>query len=65
MAKRQVRRVPVVDQSGQLVGMLSMNDIARASTGAIRLPENVEHREVAHTLSAISQPRTPADRPRA
>src|SRR5215212_5804155 len=31
MRSRQVRRVPVVDDQGKLVGMISLNDIARAA----------------------------------
>lgn len=33
MAQRQVRRLPVVDQSGRLVGMLSLGDIAVKEDG--------------------------------
>jgi CBS domain-containing protein len=52
MRQRQVRRVPVIDDLGKLVGMITINDIARAAhEGKLPLAE------VASTLSAISRPR--------
>lgn len=54
MQEHQIRRVPVVDAQDRLVGVLSMNDLARSfqvTEGA-----SVTHREVAKTLAAISQP---------
>ncbi len=33
MGRHQIRRVPVVDKAGSIVGILSMNDIARAADG--------------------------------
>ncbi|HLU40431.1 MAG TPA: CBS domain-containing protein [Planctomycetota bacterium] len=56
MQKAQVRRLPVVDQDGVLVGILSLNDIARSAVDGparARLSSN----EVAATLAAISTPR--------
>jgi CBS domain-containing protein len=52
MRHRQVRRVPVVDDHGKLVGMITINDLARAAHEG-KLPPA----EVASTLSAISRPR--------
>jgi CBS domain-containing protein len=54
MAANQVRRVPVVDDDGHPVGLVSLNDVARAAvrTLAISAPE------VASTLAAICAPRT-------
>lgn len=73
MKVRQVRRLPVVDTEGRLLGMLSMNDLVRAAS-ASRKRESLEH-DVLQTLAAISQPRAvpaqpsapprPAQRPRA
>ncbi len=63
MRRHRVRRLPVVNEAGGCVGVLSMNDLARnlhlarAHSGALR-PESV-----AQTLAAISTPRgeeTPA-----
>lgn len=52
MRHRQIRRVPVVDETNTLIGMISLNDLARAAYAG-RLPSA----EVASTLSAISHPR--------
>jgi CBS domain-containing protein len=52
MRARQVRRIPVVDDQGKLLGMVSINDIARAATEG-KLPSA----DVASTLAAISRPR--------
>ncbi|MEZ4295842.1 MAG: CBS domain-containing protein [Polyangiaceae bacterium] len=54
MQEHQVRRLPVVDAQDRLVGVLSMNDLARSfqmSDGG-----TVSQREVARTLAAVSQP---------
>jgi CBS domain-containing protein len=52
MAERQLRRLPVVDRDGQLIGILSVNDIARAATvGSLPLSE------VALLIAAIGKPR--------
>lgn len=55
MAQHQVRRLPVVDDEGLLVGMLSLNDLAEASgeTGSDGITEHV----VADTLRAVCVPR--------
>lgn len=52
MSHRQVRRVPVIDDGGKLIGMITINDMARAAHEG-KLPPA----EVASTLSAISRPR--------
>jgi CBS domain-containing protein len=57
MSKRQVRRVPVIDQDGQPIGMVSLNDIARAAYGG-KLPSG----ELASTLAVISHPRLGSSR---
>jgi CBS domain-containing protein len=54
MQINQVRRLPVVDAEERLVGILSLNDIARAYAG--EKPSGagaVEAREVAETLAAV------------
>ncbi|SAK92359.1 CBS domain-containing protein [Caballeronia calidae] len=48
MERLQIRRMPVVDSEKQLVGMLSLGDIAAWSDG-----------EVASTIGAISAPSVP------
>jgi CBS domain-containing protein len=57
MRKHQIRRVVVTDEGGGLVGLLSLNDIARR---AERKPSDLSSDDVAKTLAAISQPRTAA-----
>jgi CBS domain-containing protein len=52
MRQRQVRRVPVIDDAGKLLGMITINDIARAAHEG-KLPST----DVASTLAAISRPR--------
>jgi CBS domain-containing protein len=54
MQRHQVRRVAVVDNRGRLVGMLSLNDLARSAT---KNPRDVPTDEIARTLAAICQPR--------
>ena len=50
MNRNRVRRLPVVDDAGRVVGMLSMNDLL-LETGATR---NVQQAAVVETLQAIS-----------
>lgn len=54
MREHQVRRLPVVDAAGHLVGMLSLNDIAHA---ALTGPKKILASNIARTLDAISTPR--------
>jgi predicted transcriptional regulator len=59
MRSNQVRRLPVVDLNGHVVGILSLNDIAREvqrEKGAGR-PDEVTAENLATTLAAISEPR--------
>jgi CBS domain-containing protein len=53
MRERQVRRVPVVDDRGRLVGILSLNDMARASARE----RSVRPEQLTATLASICQPR--------
>ncbi len=58
MSAAQVRRLPVTDDAGRLVGILSLNDIAREaeraqSEGTV---DGVPLSAVALTLSAVSRP---------
>jgi CBS domain-containing protein len=59
MRARKVRRLPVVDAEGKLLGILSLSDLARASTAPKRgraQKKSVEPSEVGATLGAISSP---------
>lgn len=55
MRADRVRRLPVVDRSGKLVGLVSLNDIARAV--AVGKQPELSQEGVIATLSAVSQPR--------
>ncbi len=54
MSDKQVRRLPVVDEAGRPVGVLSMNDLARHTASART------RNGVLQTLAAISAPRSGA-----
>ncbi len=59
MQKRQVRRLPIVDNSEKLVGMLSISDIIRV------MPEKATGKEdssklVSQVLTAVCRPRSRA-----
>ena len=58
MQSRQIRRLPVLDKEGRLVGILSLADIVRCSERAGRGVSDVSSSEVASTLATICQPRT-------
>jgi CBS domain-containing protein len=58
MREHQVRRLPVLDQENKLVGLLSLNDLAR---DAARARAKVSMKEVAETLAAVCE-RQPATR---
>jgi len=58
MKRDQIRRLPVTDSAGRLVGVLSLNDIARE---AVRQPSknaDLALTEVASTLGAVCQQHT-------
>ena len=58
MRNAQVRRLPVVDSSGSLVGMISLADIAREAgrPHAAQRRDGVDARAVGATLASITQP---------
>ena len=55
MRRAQVHRLPVIDASEQLVGVLSLADIARATGRG--MPADVSPVEVGETLAAIRRSR--------
>jgi hypothetical protein len=58
MRANQVRRLPVVDASGMLVGLLSLGDIARyVRRHSPRGNSTLAQQRVADTLAAICEPR--------
>ncbi|MDP1827669.1 MAG: CBS domain-containing protein [Archangium sp.] len=58
MRSKKVRRLPVVDTRDRLVGLLSLNDVARTAQHQLgrRVPD-VAGDEVVSTLGAICEPR--------
>ena len=62
MRQHRVRRLPVTDQAGMLVGLISLGDIAReAETERGRQRRQISQQEVAATLAEISAPRSPRE----
>jgi CBS domain-containing protein len=58
MREAQVRRLPVVDERGALVGILALADLAREAERERRLRhQEVSRPEIGATLAAICQPR--------
>lgn len=58
MRSNRVRRLPVIDADGLLVGILSLNDIARAFEREPSIGmQAVEARQLAETLASICKPR--------
>lgn len=58
MREHRVRRLPVVDDDGRVVGILSLSDIANeAGNGAGRKKKEVTFAEVGETLGAVCTPR--------
>ena len=53
MSEYKIRRMPVIDDHGHPIGIISLNDIARAASLG-KLPAS----DVASTLAAISAPRS-------
>jgi CBS domain-containing protein len=56
MRRFQVRRLPVVDDAGHLLGVLSLADVAEAAASGRGGRRGVAEAEVAETLEAICQP---------
>ena len=57
MRANQVRRLPVVDESGVLVGLLSLGDVARYVRQHSRANGSLAQQRLAETLAAICEPR--------
>jgi CBS domain-containing protein len=63
MREARVRRLPVVDKSDQLLGLLSLADLAReAARQQISKKPQISVAEVVEVLATICQPRTPGRR---
>lgn len=62
MMKAQVRRLPIVDHLGALVGIVSLGDLAQhARDVRVRDRSSTMPRNVAALLEAVSRPRAPED----
>jgi CBS domain-containing protein len=61
MREQQIRRVPVTDEDGGLVGIVSLADFARAARGraSSRRTDIISEQEVGHTLAAVCEPGRP------
>ncbi len=58
MKTHKVRRVPVIDEQGHPVGLISMNDIARESARELRgRGPSVRAADVVSTLASVCLPR--------
>jgi CBS-domain-containing membrane protein len=57
MREARVRRLPVVDHEGKLVGMLSLNDLAREAVHDGVRQDAPQPADLAQTLAAICEPR--------
>jgi len=58
MASHKIRRIPVVDDAQHPIGIVSLNDLARASQGG----REITATDVAGTLASICAPRIAAAR---
>ena len=57
MREKQVRRLPVLDERGNLCGILSLNDVAIKAWEAA-MPTELSSDDLAHTLEAICRHRS-------
>ena len=70
LQEKRIRRLPVVDAGGRLVGVLSLNDIAcEAARERTQKRKDVSDSEIGEVLSSICEPRSvekapPAQQPR-
>lgn len=55
MSQHQIRRMPVIDDYGLPLGVISLGDLCRYT--ALQKRGQTLQRELMHTLAAISQPR--------
>ena len=58
MRDHKVRRLPVINTEGQLVGIVSLNDIAREAEREVgHRPREISAQEVTGTLAEVCEPR--------
>jgi CBS domain-containing protein len=56
MAERQIHRLPVVNEQGSLVGILSLADVARQARNTPSRQRDEAVTQLANTVTAISEP---------
>jgi CBS domain-containing protein len=56
----QVRRLPVLDDTGRVVGILSLADIVRAANNGAGRRREIRPEEITETLGGITRPRAGA-----
>jgi CBS domain-containing protein len=62
MRREQLRRLPIINGDGQLVGILSIADIIRhAKKGESKKAKHVPHKDVMRTLKALTKPAPPLE----
>ena len=59
MRENQLHRIPVVDDAGNLAGIVALADLARAAQGQRGRKPEISETGVVHLLEAISAPRKP------
>ncbi len=57
LRNHQIRRLPVLDETGRLAGIISLADIVRAAGNGFRHRKEVSPEEITDTLGVISRPR--------
>jgi CBS-domain-containing membrane protein len=62
MRREQLRRLPVTDEGGVLVGIISLADVIRhAKKGEGKKARHVPHKDVMRVLKALTRPAPPLD----
>jgi CBS domain-containing protein len=62
MRREQLRRLPVTDEGGVLVGILALADVIRhAKKGDSKKARHVSHKDVMRVLKALTRPAPPLD----
>ena len=59
MREKLVRRLPVIDAQGNLVGIVSLNDIAREGEreAEAKKAREISDAEIAHLMASVCAPR--------
>lgn len=60
MQKKQIRRVPVVDAAGELLGIITLGDLARCSQQSA-FQKTIGGVAITKTLAGICEPRAPRE----